>query len=479
MPPSGYVARKIASTSTRGSVRSLLARKAAQRLEALQSSQARPSSTEPLLDFVPRISPHLLRPDWFAPYAAKLEEATERPVRVVFAAPPQHGKTVVTSHAFAWWLAGRLPKRHAYISYNSERAEDVSIDAQHLVAETGLQVEGNRRLWRCGQGRVLWTGIGGALTGYGIDGCLVVDDPIKNRAEAESKTIRERAHQWLRDVALTRLHPGASVVVMATRWHPDDLSGRLIEEGWEYINLPAVAEGEGDPLGRSVGEALAPSIRPREFLDAQRREVGEYSWASLWQGRPRPRGGAVFHEPGFYSSLPTRGYRGLFGLDLAYTAKTSADWSVCVELWAAGDKFYVVDVVRKQVEAPSFALALRAKQTARPWRFRWRASGTEKGAASFLKSKGIPLDVVRPHGDKFVCAQSVAAAWNEGRVLLPDPEAFPEADRWLGPFLESVQNFTGIGDEQDDDVDALGAAFDGLQSVSGIKRGRLGLKPRM
>jgi phage terminase large subunit-like protein len=185
----------------------------------------------------------------------------------------------------------------------------------------------------------------------------------------------------------------------------------------------------------------------------------------MYQGRPRPRGGTLFHEPNFYTSLPKEGYAVGFGIDLAYTAKSSADWSICLEMWRVGAcddpqaKFYVVGVDRAQVEAPSFALTLKARSVRRPGaRMLWRASGTERGSATFLKAQGIPIVWAPPPGDKFVSATAVAAAWNDGRVLVPDPEEFPESKRWLTAFLQSIDDFTGVGDEQDDDVDALGNA---------------------
>ena len=188
------------------------------------------------------------------------------------------------------------------------------------------------------------------------------------------------------------------------------------------------------------------------------------SWAALYQGRPRPKGGAVFHAPTFYSRLPDS-YRGAYGIDLAFTARTSADWSVCVELWRAEQGFqrpalfYVVGVDRAQVEAPDFALTLKGRHVRKPaWPMFWRCSGTEKGSADFLRRRDIPIETRQPPGDKLVSATDVAAEWNAGHVLVPDPEHFPESEAWLHAFLDVVANFTGSGKEPDDDVDALGSA---------------------
>lgn len=472
----GYVRRKISLASSRGSSESIakIAREYRQRSAASNQDYR----TETLLDFVPRISPDLERPEQLSPYAEILSRAVGGNLRVVFAAPPQHGKTELTLRAFLWWALRFPGKRHAYVTYNNDRAEYVSRKFQDLAVEAGLQPEGSLAHVRLKGGtEIKFTSIGGSLTGYAIDGVCVIDDPIKDRTTAESPTIRRRAIEWFTDVARSRRHAGTSFIAMATRWHPEDLSGQLIKRGYEYINLKAIAEGEvdrngrviSDPLHRRRGEALWPSRKPVEFFAEDQADA--YTWASLYQGEPRPRGGKVFGEPRLYTSLPEKGYRGAFGLDLAYSGKTHADWSICVELWIADGDCYVVDVQRKQVDAPSFALTLKAKKTSRPWRMHWYAAGTEKGSADFLIRQGLPVVVTPPKGDKFTRAIPVAAAWNSGKILLPDPEHVPIVGGWLSPFLDVVQNFTGVGDLHDDDVDALASAYDALHAPVTAPRG--------
>jgi len=322
-------------------------------------------------------------------------------------------------------------------------------------------------------GQCLFTSIDGGITGEPVDGLCIIDDPVKNRKEADSARRREVIREAYRDAIETRVHPGASIFLLATRWHPDDLSGTCIAEGWEYMNLPAVSEGS-DPNGREPGEALFPEMWPLDALLKKQSLVGEFTWAALYQGHPRPKGGTVFREPTYYSKLP-ESYSGGFGVDLAYTAKTNADTSICLEMWRE-DRFgqeplyYVRHVDRAQVEAPVFMETLKERSQRRPhWNMLWRASGTEKGAAQFIQMADIPLKVENPPGDKFVAAQAVAAAWNAGRVMVPDPDEFPEAASWLDAFLDIVLNFTGTGKEHDDDVDALGNAFEVCEVVdSGV-----------
>ncbi len=436
-----------------------------------------------LLDYFCLLNPELIRPDWLEPIAALFERAFRREtVNATISAPPQHGKTEICKAGIVRLLEFRPKLRNAYISYSQDRAEDIGNEIRELAARRGIVTEGNSHKWKTKEGGgLLACGVYGALTGNPVDGIAVVDDLIQNSFEARSASKRDAKTDELKRSVITRVHPGVSVLNVATRWEPKDTTGVLISEGWENVNLAAIAE-EGDILGRNVGEALAPKIRPIEYLLSRKKLLGESAFAAMFQGRPRPRGGKVFHEPNFYTRLPVEGYIIGFGVDLAYTKKTSADWSICLEMWRVGAgptaKFYIVCVDRAQVEAPAFTLTLKSRSVRRPGaKMLWRASGTEKGSATFIKAQGIPLLWGPPPGDKFVSATDVAAAWNDGRVLVPstDPDDYDDempdfavnAKRWLPAFLDSIENFTGIGDEQDDDVDALGNAHKLLTSPKG------------
>jgi phage terminase large subunit-like protein len=432
-----------------------------------------------------RVSPRYFRADHFGIYCRKIEAAVGGGLRLVFSAPPQHGKSETTLHGLVWLILRYPGKRHAYITYGQKRARSVARKVRRLLQVCGVEASGTLDMVQLPSGgQILFTSIDGGITGEPVDGLAIIDDPYKNRKEADSAARRATVLDSYREAIETRVHPGASILLLATRWHPHDLSGTLIAEGWESINLPALAEAE-DPNGRAVGDALFPQKWPVDELEKKRAKVLEFTWAALYQGRPRPKGGKVFREPTYYSKLPTK-YRGAFGVDLAYTARTSADWSICVEMWReeTGDpkspNFYIVHVDRKQCEAPEFSTTLKARSLRRPgWKMLWRSSGTEKGAAQFLQ-KTLPLVVQNPPGDKLVSATEVAAAWNEGRVFVPDPEAFADVpgfedlDEWLYPFLDIVGNFTGMGKEVDDDVDGLGNAFEALNSETSMMSYLLG-----
>ena len=405
---------------------------------------------EGLNEFIPRVSRQYKAPLHLAPLVRELERARHEEVQLVVHAPPRHTKTETILHAFAWHLALEPWRTHAFATYAADLSQSKSRKARLLAQAAGVKLSSELLSeWRTREGGgLLATGVGGPFTGKGVDGLLVVDDPIKNRVEAESGTSREKVWDWFNDVAYTRREPGASVIVVMTRWHPDDLAGRLVrEKGWKYLKLPAMTERG----------ALWPEHFSAERLQGIRTQVGEYTWSSLYQGEPRARGGAVFGDPRTYTQVPTEGMRFAIGVDLAYSKKTQADWSVAVLLGEKQGIVYVLDVRREQMQAPAFGARLKALQEARGRpTTRWYASGPEQGVGDLLKTMGVRLDVLPAHGDKFVRAQPVAAAWNAGNVLVPANAP------WSEKFLDELASFTGVDDEHDDQVDALAAGFDAL-----------------
>ncbi|MET0401960.1 MAG: terminase family protein, partial [Cystobacter sp.] len=341
-------------------------------------------------------------------------------VRIVVHTPPRHGKTETLLHFIAWGLLQRPNWTFGYCSYNAGIAYSKSRVAMDLALTSGIHLSTkNASEWRTGiRGGTLATGIGGTLTGFGLN-VGIVDDPVKNRLEAESATYRERTWDWFRDVFLTRIEPGGSVIVNMARWHPDDLAGRLISKGWEYLRLPALDEAST--------KQLWPTRWPLEEMLQLKEDLGIYSWESLYQGNPRPRGGAVFGDPLAWEEGHKQ-WRAGIGLDLAFSSKSSSDYSVIVVMKEWNGVFHVVDVVRVQTTAPRFKEMVRNYHRIYPHaRMRWYASGTEKGSADFFRASaydplkkatvgGIPVEVITAHADKFTRAIPYAASWNAKKV---------------------------------------------------------------
>ena len=430
----------------------------------------------PLQGFIPAVTPR-----WSEPrHLTRLTDLFERiargeRVRALVSVPPQHGKTETLLHAVAWLLRRKPYLRNAYASYAASLAFTKSRLARDYAQAAGVQLREDANKvneWvTTDGGGLLATGVGGPLTGNPVDGLLLVDDPHKNRAEAESATVRNKIKEWWTSTAMTRVHPGASVLVVHTRWHPDDLIGWLRErnagQGWEVIELRAIADGT-DPLDpRQPGEALWPEFMPAAFLAERRVDVGEYDWASLYDQRPTPKGGAVFEGDVLFSPPPAH-YRVAIGIDLAYTEKTSSDYSVAVVLAEAEGRYHVLDLHRMQAPAPVFAERLRALATTYPGAPMVACvGGTERGVVDLMNVRPdepgkvqLRIQAKPATADKFVRAQPFAAAWNAGRVFLPT-----DSPRWAGPLVSEIRSFTGIKDLHDDQVDALAAAFDHLASL--------------
>lgn len=431
-------------------------------LPTIEAEQAR----RDLGRFIPFVSQRYQRPNHLNPYLDRLRRIANGEVqRLVVHTPPRHGKTESLLHFIPWYLQKHPTKTVSYSSYSADITRSKSRIAIQLAKDAGLQLESeNITEWRLKtRGGCLAKGIGEGLTGQGVDVALV-DDPVKDRLQAESKTYRERTKDWFRDVLMTRIEPGGSVVVNMTRWHPDDLAGFCISElGFEYLCLPALNDD---------GKALWPERWGTTDLAARRKDVGEYTWASLYQGQPRPRGGSVFGDVNTFSDLPTDGLRYAVGIDLAYSKKTSSDYSVAVVMARREDRYFITEVVRKQLRAPEFLEHLKAIKNRQPRaRFHWIASGTESGVADFFNLGGkdakLNVEVTSARGDKFTRAVDYAAAWNRGEILLPEFSATED----INELAKEHASFTGVDDDNDDTVDAAVAAFEVLrvgQGASGL-----------
>jgi len=399
----------------------------------------------PFLDFVQQHGMVPTRPvRALAALADRIVAGEE--VRVVVSMPPRHGKTDTLLRLVAHLLSLHPDRLNAYATYAQRLADSKSRRAMRFAEAAGVRLATRKAAdWRTtSDGGLLATGVGGPLTGEGITGLGIIDDPVKNRMEAESALRREQVWEWFTDVFFTRLEPGASVIVLMTRWHQDDLAGRLIEDGWEAINLPALDDD---------GNALWPERYPVERLLRIKKQVGEYTWASLYQGNPIPKGGKVFSDVHTFEQLPEGPFREGHGFDAAYTAKTHADYSVLVTGRAYGDKLFITGMIRDQVEADVFLDGLVRRGVRK---VAWARSTTEKGLEAFFRSRGIAVDPMPMSGDKHARAQHVAADWNAGKVAVPK-EGSPLYGPWVPVLLNEVLGFTGLGDQHDDIVDALAA----------------------
>lgn len=370
-------------------------------------------------------------------------------VRAIISTAPQHGKSLTVFHALVWLLLRQPAKRHAYATYAQAFTRDQSSIAVKIAEDRGLMLDRDTLdRWRTPEGGgVLWTSRGGPFTGHPVDGVVVIDDLLKDREEANSQLIRTKAMRWLSSVVTTRLHPGASMLLVATRWHLDDPSGQLLEAGgWEHVKLPAITDAD---------EALWPEQRPLDWLLQQKRAMLPEDWSALYMAEPVRSGAEVFGPTTYYATVPVGPYREEHGFDAAYSTKTSSDWTVTLTGRAYGNHLYITNMIRRQMRASEY-IPLMAAHGVR--RVHWYASTTESGTADLLRREGIRVVTMSATKDKLSRAIPVVTAWDRGEVLLPATAA------WTATIESEVSQFTGHDDAHDDIVDCLAALHDALMT---------------
>ncbi len=384
--------------------------------------------------------------------------------RLLVTMPPRHGKSSAISQFFPAWFIGRDPSRKVILaSYEHNFAASWGAKARDVLAEFGMQVFGVRLRadrsarddWQIDghEGGMVCAGVGGAVTGRGAS-CLVIDDPVKNAEEANSKTYRERAWDWFRSTAYTRLEPGGAIVIVQTRWHEDDLAGRIrseAEEPWTVLNLPALAE-EGDSLGRAPGEGLWPERFPVVDLERIHAQIGSYWFDSLYQGRPAAPEGALFKTAWFpRRNLPAAMKWIAQAWDTAVKAGESNDYSACVTVGMGDDGLlHVLDVWRARLEAPELKAAIKRK--AEEWRPGWVAIEDSSVATALIqmivREEHIPVVPMKCDRDKVTRAHGVTPYCEQGKVVFPANGAV-----WLADFEDEMRSFPHGA--HDDQVDAF------------------------
>lgn len=277
-------------------------------LDEVRATRARRS----LLRFTEYTNPLYQRARHHELIADKLEAVERGDIdRLMIFMPPRHGKSELASKRFPAWCLGRNPQMQIIAaSYNSDLANDFGRHVRNIVAEPEFsQVFPNVSLAPDSQaanrmntnkgGSYVAAGVGTAVTGRGAHIALI-DDPFKDREEADSERRREIVWDWYRSTLFTRLMPGGRIVLIQTRWHEDDLAGRLLEQEsdqWEVLELPALDEND---------EALWPEWYGRETLERIKATIGPREWSALYQQQPQPDEGTFFQRAWFkeWTDLP-------------------------------------------------------------------------------------------------------------------------------------------------------------------------------
>lgn len=425
--------------------------------------------------------------------------------RLIITLPPRSGKSELVSRRFPAYAFGRFPDLQIIAtSYSSDLSQRFNRDVQRIIddekylevfPETTLN---GSRVRPDSRGSYIRTsdlfeivghagayrscGVGGGITGQGAD-ILIIDDPIKDRAQAASKTIRDSIWDWYTSTAYTRLSPGGGVIVMATRWHTDDLIGRLIQrmgEGdtFRIVNYPAIAEH--DELHRKAGEALHPERYPLSTLLQIQKTIGSRDWEALYQQHPVPDGGALFKLEWFRrwtaTSLPPEFDHTLMSWDMTFKDSKNSDY-VVGQVWGKkGPNFYLLDQVRGQWDFVKTKEMVRVLVHKWPRVVRKLVEDKANGSAviSELKSTVSGFVPITPTESKEARASSVTPYFEAGNVFIPEDSAAP----WVPHYVSELLEFpAGSHDDQCFVAGTKVATLFGDKPIEKIKAGEMVLTP--
>lgn len=400
--------------------------------------------------------------------------------RLILAVPPRHGKSTIGSVNMPAWHLGRYPDHEVIsCSYAESLALDFSRKCRTQVSSSlykaifnnvkGARLDPTAKsaanwLTQAGGG-YLAAGVGGGITGKGAN-ILIIDDPVKNRVEAESQLTRDTNWDWYTSTAYTRLATGGGVLVIMTRWHDDDLAGRLLQkqydgmgDSWEKVRYPAVAED--DEEFRGAGEALHPERYDLEALNRIRRAVGPRDWEALYQQNPVASDGDFFTVPmiKYYdtSTIDLDRLEFYQAWDLAIGKAERNDYTVGMTVGVdEEDNMFLVDLVRGRLDGLEIVEAvLDMYELWEP-----RVVGIEKGHINMALGPLLEKrkaernlygcyikELTAGRRDKELRARTIQGRMEQGKVLFPYNEAFTK------DLVSELLRFpNGVHDDQ---VDAL------------------------
>ena len=408
-----------------------------------------------------------------------LERETDKPYEIlVIATPPQHGKSQSITETLPSWYLGRHPERHVIeISYNEDFAVKFGRRNRRKIEEFGDEIFGltlakdNNRAVEfetSKHGGMISRGVGTGVTGQPAN-LMIIDDPIKNKKEAFSKSRRDLIYEeWLMSFK-TRLAVGAKVILIMTRWHEDDLAGRLLaeEENIKLLRFPCECEEENTAvekaLGRKIGDALCPEIGKdnkwlREYKNGLVSQEGSMTWNALFQGRPTAMEGNVIERDWweYYEELPENMANYVMSVDAAFKDEDQSDF-VAIQVWAKlQHDIYLIDAVKKHLNFPDTIMEIRRLRAMYPECKTTLIEDRANGSAiiTMLRREMTGIIAVQPNGSKMSRVQAILGAIESGNVHLPKHK------RFTGDFVEECSAFPNAA--HDDQVDCMSQALNRL-----------------
>lgn len=388
-----------------------------------------------------------------------VETETNNPYDIlIISTPPQHGKSMTVTETFPSWYEGKYPDKRCIVAcYNDDFACKFGRRNKAKIEEYGAFIFGiglsktsdKDMEIKDHTGSIITRGIMSGITGNAGD-LIIIDDPVKNRLEADSQTYRDRLWDEWENSILTRTQAGTKIIIIQTRWHEDDLAGRVIrrEKNAQVINIPVEAE-ENDILGRKPGDALCPEIgKDKRWLAAfkERYKEGKRAWNALYMGRPSSAEGNIFKREWwrYYDKLPEHLPLLVISVDAAFKGNEDSDY-VAIEVWGKlNADFYLVDMLKKQMDFPDTVKAIRYMADKYPGKHSVLIEDKANGSAiiSVLRHEIQGIVPVTPKESKIARANAITGIVESGNVYLPRYSDFTDE------FVEEFASFpNGINDD--------------------------------
>lgn len=400
--------------------------------------------------------------------------------RIIINMPPRHGKSeYLSKYLPAWHLINYPDKRIIITSYGADLAKHWSRQVKDIIINYGKNfgiginpsnASASGFTLKNHIGGVQAVGIEGALTGKGAD-LIIIDDPIKNDKQANSSKMRDRLWEWYKATLYTRLEPKGSIILIMTRWHEDDLCGRIINEpnnnnnnkknnnNWEIIILPAIAENVC-PLSRKIGEPLWAERFNIDKLNELKAEIGNYWFDALYQQKPSNVNGGIFKVQEFKyfkfngedievnnQIIKKNDLKIFTTVDLAASSKENADFTVLMSFGIDNNNnIYILDVMRSHFDILNHLEIIQ--DCYRKWKpviIGIESIQYQNAIVRSASAKGLPVKAIKPNKDKISRALPMQAKLNCGLIYLP------RYALWLDDFRNELASFpTGRNDDQVD-----------------------------
>lgn len=383
-----------------------------------------------LLAYCSLINPKYSIPAHIAKIAHALEAAERGDIkRLIITIPPRHGKSMICSQYFPAWYLGRNPDKYIITAtYGQDLSDDFGRKVRDQIKDPYYKLifpraalrddsRASSRFETSAGGTYFSVGVGGPITGRGAH-LLLIDDPIKNREDADSETFQRRLIDWFGSVAYSRLMPGGSLVIIMTRWHDEDLVGHALREldheHWTKIDLKAIGDD---------GRPLWPEAYDLETLNKIRKTLGEFDWSCLYQQEPIPKEGVIFKPEWLKPGVNSEGYAGKYmGCDLAISKSQTAD-RTAFSCWGAS---YGTPTIYHELETVegkwSFEDQIkRALELHEKYKFDLvgvEIAGYQPVFLEELQRRGIPAVGIRADVDKVRRAHTVSHVYSQGRVRI-------------------------------------------------------------